>query len=40
VKPYDLYCRLDLLGGGGYAVAPARDARTAVVAAIKRKHAR
>jgi hypothetical protein len=39
VKPYDVYRQLDL-GEGGYAVAPAREAKTAVVSAIKRKHGR
>lgn len=35
--PYELLCRLDL-GPGGYARAPARDAKSAVRAAILRKH--
>jgi hypothetical protein len=39
MKPYDIYSQLDL-GEGGYAVAPARKAKTAVADAIKRKHAR
>ncbi len=38
-KPYEVYRRLDL-GPGGYAVAPAKKAKSAVVEAIKRKHRR
>ncbi len=38
-QPYAIYKRLDL-GDGGYAVAPAREAKTAVVDAIRRKHGR
>jgi hypothetical protein len=38
-KPYDVYRELDL-GEGGYATAPAREAKTAVVDAIRRKHKR
>jgi hypothetical protein len=38
-KPYDIYCELDL-GEGGYAVAPARAAKTAVSNAIRQKHER
>ena len=37
--PYAAYRRLDL-GPGGYAKAPARDARKAVRAAIAKKHGR
>ena len=37
--PFDIYRRLDL-GPGGYSIAPARDAKTAVVEAIKGKHRR
>ncbi len=36
-KPYDVFCRLDL-GEGGYAVAPAKEAKSAVADVIKRKH--
>jgi hypothetical protein len=39
VRPYDIYRRLDL-GEGGYASAPSREAKAAVVAAIRRKHRR
>lgn len=35
--PYELLSRLDL-GPGGYARAPAKDAKAAVKAAIVRKH--
>ena len=38
-RPFDVYRRLDL-GPGGHAVAPARDAKGGVKAAIRRKHAR
>ena len=38
-RPIDIYRELDL-GAGGYAVAPARDAKRAVAAAIRRKHGR
>jgi hypothetical protein len=38
-RPYDIYRRLDL-GEGGYAVAPAARAKSAVAAAIGRKHRR
>jgi len=38
-KPYDIYRELDL-GGGGYASAPAREAKSAVAALIRRKHNR
>ncbi|MGH8503368.1 MAG: ribbon-helix-helix protein, CopG family [Gammaproteobacteria bacterium] len=37
--PYEIYRQLDL-GEGGYAVAPARQAKSRVRAAIERKHAR
>jgi len=36
-KPYDIYRELDL-GPGGYAVVPARAAKSAVADAIRRKH--
>ena len=36
-EPYAIYKRLDL-GDGGYAVATARDAKNAVVDAIRKKH--
>jgi predicted DNA-binding protein len=38
-RPYDIYRRLDL-GSGGYAHAPARDAKSAVADIIHRKHSR
>lgn len=38
-KPYDIYRELDL-GEGGYATAPARDAKRAVADVISRKHKR
>jgi hypothetical protein len=38
-KPYDIYRELDL-GQGGWAVAPAREAKFALAAAIRRKHQR
>jgi predicted CopG family antitoxin len=38
-KPYDIYRELDL-GDGGYAIAPAREAKSAVAGAIRRKHKR
>lgn len=38
-RPYDIYRKLDL-GEGGYARAPARRAKSAVVEAIQRKHER
>jgi hypothetical protein len=37
--PYDIYRELDL-GPGGYADAPAREAKTAVANLIRRKHQR
>jgi hypothetical protein len=36
-RPYDVYRRLDL-GEGGHARAAAKDAKTAVVELIRRKH--
>jgi hypothetical protein len=39
VKPHDLYARLDL-GQGGWSVAPARDAKRALSAVVRRKHRR
>lgn len=38
-KPYDIYRELDL-GEGGYAIAPARDAKVAVADVMRRKHKR
>lgn len=38
-KPYDIYRKLDL-GTGGYAQAPARNAKEAVAEIIKKKHRR
>jgi hypothetical protein len=38
-KPYDVFLQLDL-GTGGYAVAPARDAKSAVAEVIRRKRER
>ncbi len=38
-KPYDIYRELEL-GEGGYAVAPAREAKSAVTEIIRRKHGR
>jgi hypothetical protein len=35
-KPYDIYRELDL-GAGGYAIAPAREAKSAVAGIIRRK---
>jgi hypothetical protein len=37
--PYDIYRELDL-GKGGYAIAPAKDAKATVADAIRRKHKR
>ena len=37
--PYDVFRRLDL-GPGGYAVAPATQAKTAIVTVIGEKHGR
>ena len=38
-RPYDIYRELDL-GPGGDATAPAREAKSAVADAIRRKHGR
>ncbi len=38
-KPYEIFRQLDL-GTGGYAVAPARDAKSAITEVIRRKHSR
>lgn len=38
-RPYDIYRKLDL-GDGGYARAPARDAKKAVTDIVKKKHRR
>jgi hypothetical protein len=38
-RPYEVYARLDL-GRGGWAIAPARDAKKAVRDVIRRKHGR
>jgi hypothetical protein len=38
-RPYEIFRRLDL-GPGGWASAPASDAKRAVRAAIRRKHKR
>ncbi len=37
--PYDIYRELDL-GQGGYAIAPAKDAKSAIAEVIRRKHQR
>lgn len=37
--PYEVFSRLDL-GPGGYAIAPARQAKQAVARAIRDKHGR
>ncbi|MDE0169756.1 MAG: hypothetical protein OXS29_09600 [bacterium] len=37
--PYEIFSRLDL-GPGGYAVAPAREAKQAVARVIREKHKR
>ena len=37
--PYEIYRRLDL-GAGGYAIAPAAHAKTAVEQAIRKKYGR
>ena len=37
--PFDVFRRLEL-GPGGYALAPARDAKAAVVETLKEKHRR
>ena len=36
-KPFDIYRELDL-GEGGYAIAPAREAKSAIAEVIRRKH--
>ena len=36
LTPYDVYKQLDL-GSGGYAVGPSTDARSTVIAAIRKK---
>ncbi len=38
-KPYEIFRQLDL-GAGGYAIAPARDAKSAITEVIRRKHPR
>ncbi len=38
-RPYDIYARIQL-GKGGWAIAPAKDAKRAVREAIRRKHLR
>ncbi|MGB2680261.1 MAG: hypothetical protein WBE39_03005 [Candidatus Competibacter sp.] len=38
-KPYAIYRTLDL-GEGGYAIAPAREAKSSIAGAIRRKRAR
>lgn len=38
-RPYDIYQKLDL-GSGGYARAPAKDAKKAVADIVRRKHRR
>lgn len=38
-RPYDIYCRIEL-GDGGWAAAPARDAKRKVREQIARKHGR
>ena len=38
-KPYAIFRQLDL-GAGGYALAPARDAKSAIAEVMRRKHAR
>ena len=37
--PFDIFSRIDL-GPGGYALAPAREAKTAVVETLREKHRR
>jgi hypothetical protein len=39
VRPYDVYARLDL-GGGGWSLAPSDKAKAALRETIRRKHAR
>lgn len=38
-KPYEIFRQLDL-GAGGYAIAPARDAKSAIAEVIRRKRSR
>lgn len=38
-RPYDIFRELDL-GEGGYASAPAREAKSSISAAIRRKHSK
>jgi hypothetical protein len=38
-KPYEIFRQLDL-GPGGYAIAPARGAKSALAEVIRRKHSR
>jgi len=38
-KPYDIYMRFNL-GEGGYAVAPAKQAKSAIRDVIRRRHGR
>lgn len=38
-KPYEIFRQLDL-GAGGYALAPARDAKSAIAKVIRRKSSR
>ena len=38
-KPYEIFRQLDL-GAGGYAIAPAREAKSAIAEVIRRKHSR
>lgn len=38
-KPYEIFCQLDL-GAGGYAIAPAREAKSAIAEVVRRKHSR
>jgi len=38
-EPYDIYAQLDL-GEGRYAVAPAREAKSAIAEVVFRKHRR
>jgi hypothetical protein len=39
VKPYDIYARLDL-GAGGWSLGAARDAKSVLKKALRRKHGR
>jgi hypothetical protein len=38
-RPYEVYAQLDL-GRGGWAIAPAREAKRAAREAVRRKHGR